>query len=143
MMLFSVFHRFGEFIFWLAGFLCHQRPERSLHLFGAQFPFCWRCTGIIAGSIALVILLILRRRLPSLATSVALALLMPLDVGIAAVGVWGGHNGLRFVTGFLFGLFATVAVVLILKNENFVSAVFAKFKGPETARNSLTTFDLH
>ncbi len=142
-MLFSVLHSFGHFIFWLASFFCHQRPERSPHLFGAQLPFCWRCTGIIVGTVVLLILLAFRRRLPSLATSVVLALLMPLDVGIAAAGVWGGHNSLRFITGFLFGLFATVAVVRILKNENFVAAVFPKSNRPETVRTSLTTFDIH
>jgi uncharacterized membrane protein len=142
-MLLSVLHSFGKAIFWLASFLCHQRPERSPHLFGAQFPFCWRCTGIIAGSMALVILLILRRRLPSLVTSVGLALLMPLDVGIAAGGVWGGHNSLRLITGFLFGLCATVAVVRILKNENFVNVVLGKFNGSETTRNSFTTLGTH
>lgn len=142
-MVFSVLQSFGKLIFWFASFLCHQRPERSPHLFGAQFPFCWRCTGIIAGSIALLVLLILRKRLPSLAACVALALLMPLDVGIAAVGVWGGHNGLRFITGFLFGLFATVAVVRILKNESFVTTFFGKFNGPETVLTRSTTFDMH
>ena len=30
--------------------ICHQRPERSFHLFGAQLPVCARCTGIYAGA---------------------------------------------------------------------------------------------
>lgn len=29
-----------------AGFICHQRPERSYWLAGAQLPVCARCTGL-------------------------------------------------------------------------------------------------
>jgi uncharacterized membrane protein len=30
--------------------LCHQRPERSFHLWSVQLPVCARCTGIYAGA---------------------------------------------------------------------------------------------
>ena len=30
--------------------ICHQRPERSFHLLGAQLPVCARCLGIYAGA---------------------------------------------------------------------------------------------
>ncbi len=30
--------------------ICHQRPERSFHLFGAQLAVCARCAGIYAGA---------------------------------------------------------------------------------------------
>jgi uncharacterized membrane protein len=37
-------------VMYLAGSLiCHQLPERSFHLFGAQLPVCARCLGIYAG----------------------------------------------------------------------------------------------
>jgi uncharacterized membrane protein len=32
--------------------VCHQRPERSFLLWGAQFPVCARCAGIYAGAAA-------------------------------------------------------------------------------------------
>jgi hypothetical protein len=40
--------------------LCHQRPERSFYLWGAQFPVCARCTGIYLGA-ALGVLAVLVR----------------------------------------------------------------------------------
>src|SRR5438105_11180095 len=30
--------------------ICHQRPDRSFHLFAAQLPVCARCLGIYAGA---------------------------------------------------------------------------------------------
>jgi uncharacterized membrane protein len=32
--------------------ICHQRPERSFHLFAAQLPVCARCLGIYGGAAA-------------------------------------------------------------------------------------------
>ena len=40
-------------VFYAAGaFICHQRPERSFHLDGAQLPVCARCLGVYAGAAA-------------------------------------------------------------------------------------------
>lgn len=30
-------------------FVCHQRPDRSFHTAGVQWPVCARCTGLYAG----------------------------------------------------------------------------------------------
>ena len=45
--------------------VCHQRPERSFHLFGVQMPVCARCLGIYAGAAAAAALLWLRSGRPS------------------------------------------------------------------------------
>jgi uncharacterized membrane protein len=37
-------------IYGIGGVVCHQRPERSFHLWAAQLPVCARCTGIYAGA---------------------------------------------------------------------------------------------
>lgn len=95
---------FFNYAMWALSWLCHQRPERSPHLWGAQFPLCWRCSGILVGLIVFVALLVVRRRLPALTSSVALCLLLPLDVLLAIAGVWSGANTVRGVTGVLWGV---------------------------------------
>ncbi|HUE88911.1 MAG TPA: DUF2085 domain-containing protein [Vicinamibacterales bacterium] len=36
--------------------ICHQRPERSIHHAGAQYPVCARCLGLYAGAVCGVLL---------------------------------------------------------------------------------------
>jgi len=89
---------------WALSWLCHQRPERSPHLWGVQLPLCWRCSGILIGLIGFVVLLVAIRRLPALKLSVALCLPLPLDVLLAVAGLWSGANTVRCVTGVLWGV---------------------------------------
>jgi uncharacterized membrane protein len=35
----------------LGALICHQRPERSFHLAGAQLPVCARCFGLYVGAV--------------------------------------------------------------------------------------------
>lgn len=37
-------------IYGVGALICHQRPQRSFHLWGAQLPVCARCTGIYLGA---------------------------------------------------------------------------------------------
>jgi uncharacterized membrane protein len=37
-------------VYYTGSLLCHQRPERSFHFWGVQFPVCARCAGIYAGA---------------------------------------------------------------------------------------------
>jgi uncharacterized membrane protein len=46
-----------------AGYICHQRPERSFHLDGRQLPVCARCTGLyLAAPFGLAGAMLMRRR---------------------------------------------------------------------------------
>ncbi len=43
---------------------CHQMPERSFFYKGYQFPLCARCTGVFAGEIAGIALILAGYRMP-------------------------------------------------------------------------------
>jgi Predicted membrane protein (DUF2085) len=50
-------------VYGFASALCHQLPERSFHLWGAQMPVCARCAGIYIGAaIAALAAAALKRR---------------------------------------------------------------------------------
>jgi hypothetical protein len=53
---------FALVVYRIGSLICHQRPERSFSLFGAQLPVCARCTGIYAGAALMAIIGSLRTR---------------------------------------------------------------------------------
>lgn len=42
-------------------FMCHQRPDRSFFYNGKQFPICARCTGILVGYFAGVVIAVVTK----------------------------------------------------------------------------------
>lgn len=51
----------------VGGVVCHQRPERSFHSHGAQWPVCGRCAGLYLSAAVGVMAALMagrRRRLP-------------------------------------------------------------------------------
>ena len=86
---------------------CHQLSERSFHIRGYTFPVCARCTGVFAGQIAAVILLVFGLRCPWY-ISVSLLSLMGLDWLIQHLDIKQSTNRRRLLTGIGggFGLFS-------------------------------------
>lgn len=96
---------------YLAGALvCHQKPERSFHRDGAQFPVCARCHGLYAGALVGVIGWVLfagaggraaARTTPVLkrdrvrATLLIVAIPTMLTFALAWLGVWDASNAWR------------------------------------------------
>ena len=60
----SIVYLFALAIYAAGSLICHQRPERSFHLFGTQLPVCARCMGIYAGA-SVAAVLVMSRRLTS------------------------------------------------------------------------------
>lgn len=127
-------------LMWAGHFVCGQNPARSPHLFGAQLPLCWRCTGIIVGALVFVVWLFKTRRLPALWLSVALALVMPLDVLQAVLTQGDGDNARRLLTGTLWGFFAASLALHLFTfiNSRMIDAN-ARRRGAATARENFST----
>jgi hypothetical protein len=56
----SVGYGFALVVYAAGSLICHQRPERSFHLLGAQLPVCARCMGIYVGAAVTACLLLMR-----------------------------------------------------------------------------------
>ncbi|HEX8163723.1 MAG TPA: DUF2085 domain-containing protein [Pyrinomonadaceae bacterium] len=135
----TVADSFYRALMWAGHFACRQNPARSPHLFGAQLPLCWRCTGVALGALALVAWLFRTRRLPAAWLSVALALVMPLDVLQAILTRGEGDNARRLLTGALWGFFASgLALHLFARVNSRVIAARARRGGAATAREDFS-----
>jgi hypothetical protein len=57
---------FAFMVYAFGSAICHQRDERSFHLFAEQLPVCARCTGLYAGAAiaAISYVALFRRREP-------------------------------------------------------------------------------
>ncbi|HEY0082681.1 MAG TPA: DUF2085 domain-containing protein [Pyrinomonadaceae bacterium] len=106
---------FYRALMWAGSWWCHQLPARSPHLWGAQLPLCWRCTGILVGALALLGWLLWKKRVPPPWPSLALALLLPLDVLHAVTTGGTGDNARRLLTGVLWGIFGTALFLRLVK----------------------------
>jgi uncharacterized membrane protein len=88
--------------------VCHQRPERSLWVFGAEVAVCARCLGIYLGA-AIGLLFRTSSRI-ALRLLIAAAALNLLDSMTELAGLHGNWLAMRFVFGLLVGAAAAVLV---------------------------------
>jgi len=85
---------------------CHQRPERSFHVYGHKMAVCARCFGVYLGMAlgALLYPLVWRRGdMPSRWIILAALTPLALDGGTQLLGLRESTNWLRAATGLLFG----------------------------------------
>lgn len=102
----------------LFSFVCHQMPERSLHLHGAPVALCHRCLGIAGGFAGgLLAAPLLTRRLRQWVARgaqacwlAAAALPTAVDWLLGATGVWANVPASRALTGAVFGVVAGVVL---------------------------------
>ena len=96
--------------------VCHQRPERSLWIFGGCVAVCSRCLGIYLG--AALGLLLWTSRTVAVRLLIAAAALNLLDAVTELAGLHGNWLGLRFALGFALG---SSAALLISSSRQRVS----------------------
>ena len=107
------------------GHICHQIPERSLHLLGHQLAVCSRCAGVYFGLAAGVAVYPLWRPIDTIEPLPRFWLLLSLipigiDWSLTYFGVWENTHLSRFLTGTLLGVacgtFIVPGVVEIVRN---------------------------
>jgi uncharacterized membrane protein len=112
-------------VYWLGSLVCHQRPERSFHVAGAQLPVCARCTGLyVSGALGVGLAawrVWPRRAMPFSSWRVVLGLAaVPTAVTIAAE--WWRPAAAS-------GLVRAVAAVPLGLAAGALLAGFARFRG--------------
>ena len=107
---------FYEWSFRLCSGICHQLPERSLVLFGYQFPLCYRCSGVLAGAL-IVLALAYYDKLPRPKWALALLLPMVIDILVQMTPWWESVNGWRFATGLGFGIGMPGLILCIFRSS--------------------------
>ena len=88
--------------------VCHQRPERSLCIFGAIVAVCSRCLGIYLG--AALGLLFRTTRSVAVRLLTAAAAINALDAATELTGLHGNWLGVRFALGLALGASAAVLI---------------------------------
>lgn len=87
---------------WLPIFFgCHCRPDRSFYYRGRQFPICARCTGELAGILALLLTWFWTH--PGAVCSLCLLVPLTADGVIQLRTSYESNNLRRLWTGLLFG----------------------------------------
>jgi uncharacterized membrane protein len=124
-------------------FVCHQIPDRSLHLAGYQFAVCSRCTGIYFGFAAAALFYPLARPLkrtdtPSRLWLFLAAVPLGVDFALGYFSVWENTHWSRFLTG---ALLSTVAVFYVMpgliEGASIVVGWFSRSEARISSRNHL------
>lgn len=92
----------------VAGQVCHQRPARSFHTAGVQWPVCGRCSGLYlaapAGAIAALLAGRRRTSAPSMVWLAAAAVPTATTFVIEKAGIAALGSGMRFAAALPLGL---------------------------------------
>ena len=106
-------------------FICHQIPERSIHLEGHPFAVCSRCFGVYLGLLTGFVVYPLWRSIAEIEPLARFWLFLSLipisvDWSLGIFGIWENTQVSRFTTGVILGFacatFIVPALVEIARN---------------------------
>lgn len=106
-------------------YICHQLPERSMHLGSHQMAVCSRCFGVYFGLLAGLIVYPFWRRIDDIEPLPRFWLFLSLvpigiDWSLTVFGIWENTHLSRFLTGLVLGVacatYIVPAVVEIRRN---------------------------
>ena len=112
-------------IYTFFSYICHQIPDRSLHVAGHQMAVCSRCFGVYSGLLIGIVVYPLWRRIDEnepISRVWLFASLVPItiDWSLTIFGIWENTHLSRLMTGFVLGFacatFIVPAVVDIRRN---------------------------
>jgi len=122
-------------IYTFFGYICHQIPERSFHLFGYQFAVCSRCFGVYAGLLLGILTYRLWRPVDSVEPLPRFWLFLSMvpigiDWSLGVFGIWENTHFTRFVTGLILGVACAVFIVPALVEivRNFSRTRFSNIR---------------
>ena len=103
-------------IYHFFGFICHQIPERSLHLEGHQLAVCSRCFGVYFGLLAGLLVYPLWRSVTETEPMPRIWLFLSLvpigiDWSLGVFGIWENTHLSRFITGTILGVACSTFIV--------------------------------
>ncbi len=110
------FTGFSSAIYKVCSFICHQMPERSLHIENHPFAVCSRCFGIYFGLFVGFLIYPLLRSIeeiePFPRVWLFLALLpIGVDFSLGFFGIWANTHLSRFLTGAILGAACGIFIV--------------------------------
>jgi len=115
-------------LYYFFSFLCHQIPERSLHIAGEQFAVCSRCFGVYFGLLFGFGVYPLWSNIDEIEPLPKFWLFLSLipisiDWSLTFFGIWENTHLSRFVTGMFVGVacstFIVPALVEIIRNLTY------------------------
>lgn len=109
-------------------YICHQIPERSLHIAGHQMGVCSRCFGVYFGLLAGVGVYPLWRSVDEIQPIPRVWLFLSVipiavDWSLTVFGIWENTHVTRFLTGLILGAacatFIVPALVEVIRNFSY------------------------
>lgn len=125
----------AAFIYEAAGYICHQRAERSFHLHGVQLPVCARCAGLYFSGAAGALAAWggWRRTSPVEMRAALIAAAVPTAVTVALEWFGFAHpsNAVRAVAALPLGAAGGWVLVRMLRDEAAAGSATARAREPQ------------